>query len=801
MRRPLMKIDEGFLSLHARIVMPRPLLVVLAPSLFAVTLLAAQAPARPGVAASGFAERFGELKSLELDPDQVGAVHAMTLRRDVATLMFEDGKLQLLRPLGGQVMVAAFRGRGHITLVPPTAIEQERLRMARKSPEVRESFETALLLFADTTLSELTRQATFAPGASITGVSDQLKTCLDLLGDPDHNWLDADVLRPILNGEQTGLFYACLSGTSTGDPLLFAVDPHEVEAVRVLVRRRTGGILGETFAEVATQFRRQGDWAPAGEFAERRPEGRIQKYTMQIRLPESGSGELNFSTVAELEVVADTNIGPWVPFVLYGKMQIDSARWSDGAAAEYFKGKDSPYLWIRLDRALVKGETRTLMLAYHGDLIDRFGNWYFIKSSIAWYPTSLASRSLAHFDLTFVAPAHLAVIAVGEETESAPESGRMRRTRWVTTGPIRNASFNVGLFDRYDVPAADVPPVSVLWSEGMHRTLSQLLASPGAEVPVLRGKNMKEQVGQDVVNALRFYQGVYGAAPVRRFAVTEIPWSHGEAWPGVIGLSWQTFYATSTEGFDELFRAHEVAHQWWGISVDYATYHDRWLSEGLSEFSGLWYLQTRRNANDKYFSMLDRWRGDILLHRDRPIPIWLGDRVSSSEEDNYTAIVYEKGAWVFHMLRILLLDLKTMNEDRFKAVMQTFYAEHAGQRATTEELQGTAEELTGQDLGWFFRQWVYGSAIPTYRVAYKVEPGPEGHFLVTLRVDQERVPPDFLSYVPVALDLGDKQVVRLRVKVTGARTQVTLPPLPATPRKVRFNDLSGVLAEVKEVGW
>jgi aminopeptidase N len=312
---------------------------------------------------------------------------------------------------------------------------------------------------------------------------------------------------------------------------------------------------------------------------------------------------------------------------------------------------------------------------------------------------------------------------------------------------------------------------------------------------------MKDQVGQDVLNALRFYQSVYGTAPVGKFTATEIPWSHGEAWPGVIGLSWATFYTTSTDGFDELFRAHEVAHQWWGISVDYATYHDRWLSEGLSNFSGLWFMQTRRNANDKYFSMLDRWRSDIMLDRDKPIPVWLGHRVSTSGEDHYNTIVYEKGAWVFHMLRILLLDLKTMNEDRFKEVMRTFYTEHAGQRATTEELQETAEELTGQQLDWFFRQWVYGSAIPTYRVAHKVEAGPAGQFRVILRVDQERVPPEFVSYVPVLLDLGGKQVVRVRVKVTGARTEVTLGPLPSEPKKVQFNDLSGVLAEVKEVGW
>jgi hypothetical protein len=44
-------------------------------------------------------------------------------------------------------------------------------------------------------------------------------------------------------------------------------------------------------------------------------------------------------------------------------------------------------------------------------------------------------------------------------------------------------------------------------------------------------------------------------------------------------------------------------------------------------------------------------------------------------------------------------------------------------------------------------------------------------------------------------------VARLRVKVTGPRTEIELPPMPAEPKAVRFNDFEGVLAEVKMVGW
>jgi hypothetical protein len=70
-----------------------------------------------------------------------------------------------------------------------------------------------------------------------------------------------------------------------------------------------------------------------------------------------------------------------------------------------------------------------------------------------------------------------------------------------------------------------------------------------------------------------------------------------------------------------------------------------------------------------------------------------------------------------------------------------------------------------------------------------------------LQVEQEAVPHDFLAFVPVTLDLGKDRVARVRVKITGARSELELPPMPAEPKSVKFNDLEGVLAEVKMVGW
>jgi hypothetical protein len=753
--------------------------------------LAAQSASWSGSPAAAYLDRYEEIGRMQPAVDQAATVTHLVLQRDVGEMVLESGTLFLLTPVGGQVMGAVFTGKGQFNFTPSIAIERERLKTFRKTTSLEEPFTQAVFIFADKTLDQLQRELTFGPGKVPGALKQRLAECLDYLGDKDEQSLDPDVMRALLNGERTGLFYAHMA-RDNADPWMFMINPHELESVQLLARAKRTGFT--RYSESVVQFPRQDDTIRTGGRAERRPEARVQKYTMAVRLPQTGTGEVAFSAAATLDVTADTLVGPWVSFYLFPKVGIDSARWDNGDPAVSFKGKDSPILWIRLNQPLAPGAVKSIRIYYHGDLIDRFGDWFFIKSSISWYPVALDTRQVALFDLTFDSPQGFSLASVGELRDSAMVPGHMVRSHWITPDPIRNASFNLGNFEVFQVADTGVPPVTVLWSDAMHRAISQ-----GGQFT--RGRNMKQQVGEDVASAIKFYTHVFGDPPMTHFYVTETPTYHGEAWPGIVGLSFVTFQQTDQSGEDEVFRAHEVAHQWWGIGVDYATYRDRWLSEGFSDFSGLWYLQARRKDPKKYFDILDRWRASIMLRRDDPLPIWLGHRVATaSTSEDYQAVIYDKGAWVLHMLRMLMLDLKTMNEDRFTGMMREYWSTYRGRSASTADFQRVVEHATGQKMGWFFDEWVYQSGIPTYRYAWHAEQEGES-WKVKLRVEQERVPPEFLMYVPVSVDLGHDQAIRARVKVTGQVSNLELPPMPAKPKSVRFNDLHGVLADVTEVPW
>jgi aminopeptidase N len=185
-------------------------------------------------------------------------------------------------------------------------------------------------------------------------------------------------------------------------------------------------------------------------------------------------------------------------------------------------------------------------------------------------------------------------------------------------------------------------------------------------------------------------------------------------------------------------------------------------------------------------------------------PISLGTRLASSLSPiDYNLLVYEKGAYVLHMLRMLMYDFKAGNDDAFRAMMQDFVTTYRGRSATTEDFRRVVEEHMGGDLGWFFDQWVHGTAIPTYRYAWRTERGPDDQTIVKLRVRQS-VKPDvpFKMFVPARFEFenGTSTIIRLPVHEPEREFSFEL-PAGLVLEDVFLNHANAVLAEVDEERW
>lgn len=731
-------------------------------------------------AATTYKEIWQALKGLDGQAMSGSPVSNVTLHRDVGAFHLADGRVTLFGPINGHPAAAVFQGQGRFRFAPPIAAERAQLTRFYEVDSLDESFDWAVFLFADGTAAELEQAATFAdPGPGASDAGGRLRKAIDVLSEDEEQWFNSAVLAPFLNGEQNGMFYALVHTDRRGD-LYFTFDPDRREEVSLSKKGRRGGTY------VVCQFHQAPDYTIDDLGSEwDKEQFAINQYTIDATL----ANNLDFSARTNLNLLADFDAPRWIRLSLFSELTVDSARWQDGRPATYFRGKENPNLWLYVDPATMTDQQDVLHLVYHGDIIKRRENWTFMLTSAGWYPRG--GRAQARFDLTFHTPAKYKFVSIGDKTVDST-ANKVRTTRWTTEGPAFNASFNIGDFEEYEFTDPRIPPVTLQIAESQHNRMTNFLLQ----------EDMDQAVGTDIVNSLSFFQNWFGPVNVNHFYVTEIPFSHGEAFPGMIHLSWTTFQWTSNKGYDEIFRAHEVAHQWWGIGVGTDSYHDAWLGEGLADFSGLWYMQTVLMDPTKYMKRLTDMRKDILEAQKDAGPIWLGRRMlSEGSAQDYNTIVYEKGAWVFHMLRNLFLNLDEMSDEVFKDMLRDFYQTYQGHQVSTEQFKELVERHAGLDLDWFFNEWVYGTDIPTYRFSWTAEEMPDGQFKARARIRQENVPDDFKMAVPFKIDFGENGFARLRYFVDGPVTEIEFPPLPMRPEKIIFNDLESVLARVKTERW
>ena len=745
--------------------------------------------------AADFATRVREIKALAPQPNQVASVSQLVLHRDAAEFTFVAGTMYLLSPVGGRTVGAVFRGTGRIRLTPPYAVEHGALERGLGSGILEDSVTEVMLLFSDSTRDQL-RGLTFGAGPLPGDLAGAVRDFIgDLEGDDDR--LNPAVLTSLLNDAPDGFFLARLRRVH-GSPLLLFHDPAQVEAIQLF--KPSGGLVRREKWTGVTQFSPAVPLAGSSAMWRFRHRMAVPRYQLEVWLTPTPGADLNFVARATFPVVAAEPAGPWLRFGLDPELLVDSARWSDGTVAQTSKAKDDFDVWVRAPRRFATSDSLTLTLYYHGDLIDRYSDWFFIDPGADWFPRNRQGNDESMFDVTYHSPAWYPIASIGERTDSTVE-GKVLTTRWVTKRPTPFARFNLGLFESFHAQYEGAPAIDVLMSDEAHRTMRDALRDQGYMMPTQR--NMSQVVAADVSNSLKWFTNAFGPPLYDHFYVTEIPYFEGVSFPGLIDLSWSTFQNTATDGFDEFFRAHEVAHQWWGNGVRPASYRDVWLAEGVASFCGLWYLQSIKKGNKQYFQFLDSYAQNIKDNRNAG-PTWLGYRTVTAAGRRgyqYQALVYEKGAWIIHMLRVLMLDLNAAKDDRFSAMMRDFHDTYAGRAATTSDFQAIVEKHIGVPMDWFFNQWVMGTELPTYHVAWTSEPTDDKKYRIRLRVTQEGVPADFQAWVLVSADLGQNRFANFRIKVNGSQPEYLSPVLPVPPKDVSFNALRSVLADVKSERW
>lgn len=737
------------------------------------------------------------IESAELDSAACYDAAGATLVHHDLTIKLDSGRVSFFSPVTldstAHTFAAYFEGRATFQYRPTPVVERAQLSRFFKTDSLNRTVRKLVFLFDDTGLVRLRAQlnatAPMFDKKSTKGAAAMREDITDL---SDRPYVFA-VLRSIMH-PKAGTFLSAYTNLGDDGDIAYVFDPNEREEVKFLKRYNRGGynflervcVYAQNAVDITTSLNgRSHDWIDT------------KSYVIDASIRQKGE----YSGSARLDFVV-REPAQMLELSFHGMLEVDSVRDSIGAVS-FGRYRDDKYwysgLYLYFDRAFQPQEHISLTVWSHGEIAKRIVGEFYVTAGADWYPR-YGFKQPATFDLRFKTPKMYNFISAGRQLESHTV-GDTTLSHWEVAEPADNVSFSIGNIKKYEFSDTLAGSVDIFYSEGLHRDFARELSYVGE----VTGSHMEKQVSDDVINALRLFSYQFGRYPYGKMSVSEILAFHGEAFPGFIHMGFLTWMRTDSWGQERMFRAHEVAHQWWGVGVGYETYHDQWLSEGFSEYAALLYLQAVQ-GNDAFLAKIKSYRKEVVSVREKPTdsssetgPIILGQRTSSTtSESDASLMIYKKGALVLHMLRNLLIDWRTMKEDKFFSLLQEWYSSNRGRAATTEDFIKLTEKYTGEDMTWFFDQWIYGTEIPTYKFSYEIEPGAGNTFTAKGHVITDGTSHDFRMYVPLEIQIDDKRKAYIRVNVEGPDATFSLPGLPMKPKSIKLNPFESVLAEVKQ---
>ncbi|HEX4823953.1 MAG TPA: M1 family aminopeptidase [Candidatus Polarisedimenticolaceae bacterium] len=215
---------------------------------------------------------------------------------------------------------------------------------------------------------------------------------------------------------------------------------------------------------------------------------------------------------------------------------------------------------------------------------------------------------------------------------------------------------------------------------------------------------------------IAFFAQTFGEYPfvIDKYGMTEFSW--GGAMEHTTNTSYGYQLVNGGHNYDSVI-AHELSHQWWGDAVSPRTWADVWLNEGFATYCEALWAEHLGGADGykSYMSSLasSNFAGSVY-----------------NPSDLFGSTVYDKGAWVQHMLRHLVGDTNFFN------AMRDWYAGHDNGASDTATYQATQEARYGSSLAWFFQEWVYQPGEPNYQYGWTTAALADGTYRTYVRLQQ-----------------------------------------------------------------
>jgi Peptidase family M1 domain len=311
-----------------------------------------------------------------------------------------------------------------------------------------------------------------------------------------------------------------------------------------------------------------------------------------------------------------------------------------------------------------------------------------------WFPVNAYGINRFTATINITVPAHMVVIGSGKETASSSPAKKgaagglpTKTYTFVWSKPSFPGTIVAGQFQEFKSNEAGLD---------LH-----LFFKPNHQ-------NLGPQYTETAVKESIYYVTLYGPLPDSTLKVVEIPDDTvPSAWaPQIAAIASRAV----TERVNYRLLANTIAHQWWGASVSPASRDDWWLNDGFARYSEARYVEQAAGQAGLEEVIKDMSVGALAYDT---VPLSSAGKLDLFSPE-FQSLVTDKGAMILHMLRWVEGDQK------FDQTMRTFASKYAGKSASLDDFRAIAEEKYGNQLTWFFSQWLDSTGAPEFKTKYTI---------------------------------------------------------------------------------
>jgi aminopeptidase N/predicted negative regulator of RcsB-dependent stress response len=401
---------------------------------------------------------------------------------------------------------------------------------------------------------------------------------------------------------------------------------------------------------------------------------------------------------------------PTAVFELHGALKVDKVTDAVNAPLSGERGANAT-LRITPISPLVKGQTYTWIFTYSGMLSGDEGSPVeglklasvgdpisYLLYAGRWFPTVgyLTNRFTA--DIHVHVPAGYTVVGSGGSGSGSSTTTASTTRATAQTQGMQDFDFQwkkpgfpgTIIAGKFDKPVSPAGATNIrVYTTDAH-------------------KQSAAEYSQTALNEFAYYTSTFGIPESTRINVVELP-------DDTVPAYWAPELAAvagSRIGGKNDFRllANTIAHQWWGSQLSPATLNDAWITNGMSRYAELLYVEDNAGKSALGNAVQDVSAGALAYDT---IPLTSAGRFDAFSTE-FQSMTLEKGAMVFHMLRW------EVGDDSFFNILRAALSQHTDKPIKTSEFQKIAEAQSQQQLTPFFAQWLDGTGAPEFADKYTV---------------------------------------------------------------------------------